>query len=163
MFFQSNGPSTFSRAGMRSPARFLACGCAVRFAFSRTSNKKESHWESPFCILHIAAWVTSLKVPLRQCAGAAFLCANPTDGRVEDIDQQRKDADGDDNEKDEGGDAVHFQGFPQLIALGAEAFVFKTKQLGDGFRSGQSDTEVRIHVDAESIADRADGVDRGAF
>ena len=50
-----------------------------------------------------------------------------------------------------------------LIALDAEAFVFQQKQIGDGFRSGRRDTEVRVHVDAESIADRADGIDRGAF
>lgn len=50
-----------------------------------------------------------------------------------------------------------------MLSLDTEAFVFQPKQLGDGFRSGRRDAEVRIHVDAEGIADRADGIDRGAF
>ena len=58
---------------------------------------------------------------------------------------------------------MHFQGLPQLLALDAEAFVFEAQQLGNGLRSGRRDAEVCVHVDAEGMADRADGIDRGAF
>lgn len=95
--------------------------------------------------------------------GGYFLCTEPTEGGAQDIHHHSKSAKRDDAEQDKGGDAVHFQGFSKLIALGAEAFVFKAKQLGDGFWSGRRDAEVRIHVDAEGIADQADGIDRGAF
>ena len=50
-----------------------------------------------------------------------------------------------------------------MLALDAEAFVFQPKQLGNGFRSGRRDAEVCVQIDAEGIADRADGVDRGVL
>ena len=61
--------------------------------------------------------------------------------------QQRKDADGDDAEQDEGGDAVHFQGLPQLIALGACGDILAIEVLGDEDLDGlglgsQSDADV---------------------
>lgn len=95
--------------------------------------------------------------------GGYFLCTEPTEVGAQDIHHQSKSAKRDDAEQDKCGDAVHFQGLPQVIALDAEAFVFEAKQLGNGLRSGRRDAEVRIHVDTEGIADRADSVDRGAF
>ena len=95
--------------------------------------------------------------------GGYFLCTEPADGGTQDIHHQSKSAKRDDAEQDKGGDAVHFQGLPQLLALDAEAFVFEAQQLGNGLRSGRRDAEVCVHVDAEGMADRADGIDRGAF
>lgn len=95
--------------------------------------------------------------------GGYFLCTEPTEGGTQGINQKSEHTKRNDAEQDKGGDAVHFQGLPQVIALDAEAFVFEAKQLGNGLRSGRRDAEVRIHVDSEGMADRADGVDRGAF
>lgn len=84
-------------------------------------------------------------------------------GWAQDIHHQSKSAKCDDAEQDKRHKPVHTQGFLQMLALDAEAFVFQPKQLGNGFRSGRRDAEVCVQIDAEGIADRADGVDRGAF
>lgn len=95
--------------------------------------------------------------------GGYFLCTEPTDGRAQDIDQKNKHTKRDNAEQEKGGDAVHFKRFEELIALGAEAFVFKAEQIGNGLRSGRRDAEECVQVNAEGMAYQADGVDRGVL